>query len=108
MALSIRWRLTLWYGAVLAVALSLFGAAVYVTQRHQALERLDQGLSEELADVLSEVRKAQDNVGLAGMLNRRFGGHQGFDFQITRPGGELFFVNRRLADAGSTLPTPEG
>ena len=107
MALSIRWRLTLWYGAVLAVALALFGAAVYFTQRHQALERIDQGLFEELADVLSEVRRAGDDAGLAAMLHRRFGGHQGFDFQITRVGGDCFFVNRRLADAGAALPTPE-
>src|SRR5438874_10646227 len=107
MALSIRWRLTLWYGLVLAVALATFAAAVYFTQRHHALQRVDQGLSEELADVLSEVKRADADAGLGVMLNRRFYGHQGFDFQITRRDGSRYFVNRRLADAGASLPLPE-
>jgi heavy metal sensor kinase len=107
MALSIRWRLTLWYGLVLAVALAAFAAAVYFTQRHHALQRVDQGLSEELADVLSEVNRAESDAGLGVMLNRRFYGHQGFDFQITRRDGSRYFVNRRLADASASLPLPE-
>ncbi len=106
--MSVRWRLTLWYGAVLAVALAAFGAAVCFAQRHHALGRVDQGLAEELADVLFEVGRARDDRGLGEWLDRRFSRHEGFDFQITRPGGERFFVNRRLADAGAALPPPEG
>jgi heavy metal sensor kinase len=103
---TVRWRLTLWYGAVLAVALAGFGAAVFFVVRHEMLERIDRGLSEELADVLSEVGRAKSEERLSEWLERRFAGHQGFDFQITRPGGERFFSNRRLA--GATLPLPEG
>jgi two-component system, OmpR family, heavy metal sensor histidine kinase CusS len=87
MTLSIRWRLTLWYGAVLAVVLAAFGTAVYLTMRHHALGRIDQGLSEELADVLTEVRRARTEADLLAWLERRFAAHEGFDFQITRPGG---------------------
>lgn len=104
--LSIRWKLTLWYGTVLAVVLAGFGAAVYFTMRHQMRERVDQGLAEELADVLSEVRRARDERGLAEWLDRRFAHHEGFDFQITRPGGDRFFANQRLGD--TVLPAPEG
>jgi len=107
MALSIRWRLTLWYGVVLAVVLAAFGMAVYFTHRHHALGRVDQGLREELSDVLSEVRPARDERGLSEWLDRRFAHHEGFDFQITRPDGSHFFVNRRLAEAGTALPLPE-
>jgi heavy metal sensor kinase len=107
MALSIRWRLTLWYGAMLAVVLAVFGTAIYFTHRHHALGRVDQGLHEELADVLSEVRPARDDRGLSEWLERRFAHHEGFDFQLSRPGGERFFVNQRLAKAGTDLPLPE-
>ncbi len=41
--LSIRWKLTLWYGGVLAVVLAVFSTAVYFTMRHQLLARIDQG-----------------------------------------------------------------
>src|SRR5262249_46360711 len=37
-------------------------------------------------------------------LDRRFGRHEGFDFQITKPNGETFFFNQRLAD--KSLPVP--
>ena len=103
--LSIRWRLTLWYGGVLAALLATFGTAVYLTMRHHQLERIDRGLAEELADVLSEVQRARDDRGLSEWLDRRFAHHEGFDFQITRPNGERFFVNSRLAEI--RLPLPE-
>ncbi len=102
--LSIRWRLTLWYGGVLAIVLSGFSAAVFLTMRHQALRRIDQGLTEELSDVLYEVKRASDPKGLHEWLDRRFARHEGFDFQITRPGGERFFANLRLADQSLPLP----
>lgn len=102
--LSIRWKLTAWYGAVLALVLTAFSAAVYFTMRHQLLQRIDQGLSEELADVLSEVRRARDEPGLKEWLERRFAQHAGFDFQITRPSGQRFFVNERLGKASFPIP----
>jgi heavy metal sensor kinase len=103
--LSIRWRLTLWYAGVLAAVLAAFGLTVYLTLRHQLRERIDEGLHEELADVLSEVRRAESSASLTGWLDRRFGGHEGFDFQITRPDGSPFFANRRLGDR--TLSPPD-
>ena len=103
--LSIRWKLTLWYGGVLAIVLTLFGAVVYVMMRHHLLQRIDQGLDEELADVLSEIKRATNSDGLKEWLDRRFAGHEGFDFQITRPGGERFFANPRLANKSWPAPT---
>jgi hypothetical protein len=102
---SIRWRLTLWYGASLAVALAAFGAVVYFVARHQSMERIDWGLSEEAADVLSEIDRAHTDGDLGEWLQRRFGQHEGYDFQITRPGGARYFANQRLAD--KTLPLPD-
>jgi two-component system heavy metal sensor histidine kinase CusS len=104
--LTIRRKLTLWYGAVLALVLAAFSVAVYFTMRHQLLQRIDLGLSEELADVLSEVRRARDDAGLKEWLERRFAQHAGFDFQITRANGQRFFANERLGTA--SFPIAEG
>jgi hypothetical protein len=41
---SARWRLALWFAAVLAVALTLLGLAVYLTVRHMVLGNVDDEL----------------------------------------------------------------
>jgi len=105
--LKIRWKLTLWYGCVLAVVLLVFGSVVFVIMRHHLMRRIDQGLTEELADVLSEVNRAKTPDGLKDWLDRRFAAHAGFDFQITRPNGERFFYNPRLAEKAWPLPTED-
>jgi heavy metal sensor kinase len=99
---SIRWRLTFWYGAVLAAVLIAFSAAVFWELREDLLQRVDDGLHEELADVLFEVKRATSADGLLEWLDRRFGHHEGFDFQITTPDGRRFFASQRLAHR--TLP----
>lgn len=103
--LNIRWKMTLWYGGVLSVVLTIFGTVVYSMMRIHLLQRIDQGLNEELADVLSEVKRATTSEGLKDWLDRRFAAHAGFDFQITRPNGERFFFNPRLADDAWPLPS---
>jgi len=94
--LGVRWKLTLWYGVVLAVVLAAFSSTVYWTMRHHLLGRIDQGLREELADVRSEVERATDPASLSQWLGRRFARHEGFDFQITRTDGSRFFISDRL------------
>lgn len=96
--LSIRWKLTLWYGGVLAVVLTVFSIVVFVVLRHQLLGRIDQGLGEELADVLSEIHRHDDSATLLEWFQRRFAYHEGFDFEITTADGERFFVNPRLME----------
>lgn len=108
---TIRRRLTLWYGGVLALVLVIFGVTVYFVMSQQLLERIDAGLAEELSDVVGEVGRAQDRAGMLMWLNRRFAHHEGFDFQITNDAGERVFLNERLAErnlpASSALPTDE-
>jgi heavy metal sensor kinase len=103
--LNIRWKLTLFYGGVLAVVLMAFSTTVYLAIRYQMLQRIDQGLKEEVSDVIYEVQRAKDADGLLTILDRRFAQHQGFDFQITTPDGKRFFANARMAD--KSLPLPE-
>src|SRR5260370_10412109 len=105
MRMSIRWKLTCWYAGVLAVVLTGFSLAVYLVMRHQALERIDDGLKEELSDVIFEVKRASDAKGLDEWLHRRFFRHEGFDFQITKVNGERVFANARLANTRFPLPS---
>lgn len=105
---SIRWKLTLWYGGVLALVLTLFGTVVYLTLRHQLLTRIDRGLQEELADVLSEIKRARDEKSLQQWLQRRFAGHEGFDFQVTRANGQRFFVNPRFESVHLPVAEDQG
>jgi two-component system heavy metal sensor histidine kinase CusS len=105
MRMSIRWKLTCWYAGVLAVVLTGFSLAVYLVMRHQALERIDDGLKEELSDVIFEVKRASDAKGLDEWLHRRFFRHEGFDFQITKLNGDRVFANARLANTRLPLPS---
>src|SRR5262249_50578513 len=86
--LTIRWRMTLWFGAALAAVLLAFGALTYSIMRHHLLEGVDAGLHEELSDVLSEIRRGNDRQAMLGWLDRRFARHEGFDFQVTTAAGE--------------------
>lgn len=103
--LSIRWRLTLWYGAVLGVVLVAFGASVFVMMQRHWIERIDKGLREEISDVLSEVEPATERESMLTWMNRRFAGHEGFDFQVTTVGGERIFSSPRLGERRLPIPT---
>jgi len=102
--LSIRMRLTLWYGGVLAVVFVVFSAVVFFTMRHQMLSRIDHGLDEEMADVVSEAERAASRAEMMEWLDRRFGQHQGFDFRITTTDGNRVFSNERLGDEQMPVP----
>ena len=57
--LSIRWRLTLWYGAVLSAILVGFSGAVYLLMHHHLLALTDAALREELAELADEVGRSR-------------------------------------------------
>lgn len=92
---SIRFRLTVWYGFALAVALGLFGSVIWVTLRHQLYSEIDGALAgraarfetyltreaaevssaEQLSDELEEFSQglpASDVVDLTGSLGFKF------------------------------------
>jgi hypothetical protein len=63
--LSIRLRLTLWYGAVLAAVLAAFGASVYLMMRHALTARVDADLAGELREMVDDVEATPDREKLA-------------------------------------------
>src|SRR5439155_8151284 len=103
--LSIRWRLTLWYGAVLAAVLAVFGASVYLMMRHGLLARTGSGMLMESTEVSEEVARSRDRATLGTWLERRFARHPGYDIQVSTPGGEALFRSERIKNTGLPGPT---
>ena len=103
--LSIRWRLTLWYGAVLALVLTIFGGSVYLMMRHALKDRAGAGLLMESAEVEQEIGRAKNAELLSTWLERRFAHHPGFDIQVTTPQGEHVFRSERIRDSGLPVPS---
>jgi heavy metal sensor kinase len=54
--LPIRWRLTLWYAALLAAAMALFGGALYLGLRQQLYASFDEQLLNQAALTLATVQ----------------------------------------------------
>lgn len=95
-SLSIRWRLTLWYGAAMGLVLVVFGAAVFVLTTHSQSARIDFELDEEMNEVAYEVLSIMDPATLMNELQAEFGSHVTFDFDIARRDGRAMFLSNRL------------
>ena len=54
--LPIRWRLTVWYASLLAIAMALFGAAIYIGLRHELFDNLNEQLNSETSLILGTVQ----------------------------------------------------
>ena len=63
--LPIRWRLTLWYGVLLVVAMALFSGSLYVLLRQQLYASLDEQLLEQAEHLLATV-KVEDGRPMLG------------------------------------------
>lgn len=103
--LNIRWRLTLWYGGVLAVVLACFGTAVYFIMRHHLLQRIDAGLTEELAELEAVVARHDNAAALKRRLSERFTRHEGYEFQVTTAASRPLFLSQEIS--ASPLPVPD-
>ena len=62
----VRWRLTLWYAAVLAVVLALFAAGLFLGLRQRLHAALDEQLFDQAALTLRSVETEDDIPRLAG------------------------------------------
>ncbi|MGP0067917.1 MAG: heavy metal sensor histidine kinase [Isosphaeraceae bacterium] len=102
--LSIRWRLTAWYGIVLSAILAGFSVAVYLVMRHHLLALSDAALREEIAEVSDEVGRAASLSDLPGALGLRFSQVDGYACQVSTLGGEPLFRSAGLGPEG--LPSP--
>ncbi len=106
MNLTIRWRLTLWYGAAMAVCFAVFATAVYVLTSRSQGARIDFELSEELHELQHDVVTMRDRQELLDELLAEFGKHPDFEFEILQPDGSVLFRSQRLGDRSLRTARP--
>jgi heavy metal sensor kinase len=102
--LSIRWRLTLWYGLALGAVLAVFGTAVYFTMRHELIARIDADLAGELQEVADDIGTTADWPKLTERWARRFARRGGYEFQVSHVRGDLLAQSDRLRPSGMPIP----
>lgn len=94
---SIRWRLTVWNTGVLTV---LFGfiCLVILLALHNHLRYLaDQDMTEELQELIEELRIDQNEAALVTQLTPRYSVHSHFHFQILDEYSRVIFRSRFLS-----------
>lgn len=91
--LSIRWRLTFWYAAALAVILIVFCGLLVLLSYQQLLSRMDGELREELQELFLEVQIARTQSELDSSLQARFGAHPTFDFVVFDEQNKVVFAS---------------
>jgi hypothetical protein len=65
-ALSVRWRLTLWYLAILSLVLLVFGTLTYETQATSIRSQLNDDLRRETDQIAATFDPASGQFNLAG------------------------------------------
>ena len=109
MALSIRWRLTLWNAATLAVVLAGFGGLTYALLRHALYDQTDRLLESALVQLRSDPRMADDPDGRLRHWIGEFKEHQDLFAAVYRVDGSLVVRTEELAeDAVPPAPPAPG
>lgn len=114
--MSIRFRLTAWYAAILTAGLALFGGLIWLSLRHRLLDEIDQELAsratrfekyfrDEAAnpDELNEFCQALPS---SSYINVR--GSNGFTFHFASAQAESRMVQRRFDVSGQTFDVEVG
>lgn len=103
--LSIRWRLTLWYGMSLAVLLCGFCVLLMLLMRQQVFVKTDAGLGEEVKELSVEVGLAESRLAFAAAANARFTTHGFYDYVVVDEAGQTVFASAGRFDAESIPET---
>jgi two-component system heavy metal sensor histidine kinase CusS len=101
--LSIRWRLTLWYGAVLAGVLGIFGTSVFLSMRRGLQNRTSRSLANQMIVIEDELARTKPEV-LHSRLKAHYSRHPAFDLQVTGADGSILLRSERILERG--LPAP--
>lgn len=99
---GLRWRLTLWYGAIFGAVLLMFSGALYLMMRH--LPPADEPLLAELDELEQLVRNAPSLESVQSRCDRYFRRREGYRFQVRTQAGQVVFRSERLGDLD--LPDP--
>lgn len=102
--LSIRWRLTLWYGAVLASVLVIFAAAVDLLMARVLQYRSDRNLEHQVAVIEEQIRLTKGEGALRERLASLFHRHPAFEMQVSEDGGRSWLRSEGVLAQGLPLP----
>ncbi len=67
--LPIKWRLTLWYGLILTLILTVFSSGVYIYFRNSLQKSIDEKIK-SIAEILSSSMTESQNAGVFGNFER--------------------------------------
>lgn len=101
-SLSIRVRLTLWYGVVLAVTLLGCGFAVYLMARYGMLEGVDHGLHAKYDEIAEWLENGTDPDEITGPAGSH---HQQYLMRVRTPGGVTLVESESLRGGAGLVPT---
>lgn len=113
---SIRWRLQLWYGALLVAVLGGFGFTAFHLERARQFRRIDEGLQQRLSVLVDALRGGPErgperkpviDVRLAPAQAALFGDATGFYFAIWMQ-GKVPIAGSLNAPAGVPKPDNRG
>ncbi len=96
MRLSIRWRLTLWYGIALAIMLCGFCLLLLLFMRQQMFARTDAGLQEEIKEIRVEIGLAESTTSFRTAAESRFTQHAFYEFLVSDAAGRVIFASSKL------------
>ena len=114
--MSIRFRLTAWYAAILTAGLALFGALIWISMRHRLLDETDQ----DLAGRASRFEKYfKDEAANPDELNEfcqalppssyiDVHGTKGFSLRFASASADLRMLHRRFDVEGQTFDLEVG
>ena len=95
--LSIRWKLSLWFAAAVAVILIVFGVVLILLTRQQLLNRTDAALREELREILLEAEIHNSSSDFQAAAQTRFYHHDIYDFVVVDDSDTIVFVSAGLS-----------
>lgn len=101
--LSIRWRLTLFYCAMLAAVLGIFGAEVYLFTSRELKHRTE-GLLATQMSIIEDLLARTDPKAARRKLVDRYTRHPTIDLQVAGPDGSILMRSDRIRERG--LPAP--
>jgi len=119
---SIRWRLQIWYGALLLAVLAAFGFTAFHLEKARNLRRIDEGLHERISLLVDALRAAPEHgpergqergpekrpppeVHLTSAQAAQFDERAGYYFVIWMQGSQPIAAS---AHAPAGVPKPDG
>jgi heavy metal sensor kinase len=102
--LNIRWRMSLWYSALLAGILTIFGISVYLLMQRGFQNRTSRSLSVQMTALEDQLARLRQSGEIRDWLQRQYAWHPAFDVQVTGADGSIWLRDDRIGGGG--LPAP--